>query len=166
MSRCGRNYKKYNSITPYQKRNFIGASTNRRFIGISMLNAKVTILKKINISFKVHFSLSKYSFSLNTFWTYFVCITSFSKKFSNILIKCVFKTIRIKILSLITQSIMKKSHKCLFLSNAISFWSQHDNLLLLCHLTDPSNKMHVHPWLFNPTSCQLCAKIFLFSTYL
>ena len=30
------------------------------------MNAKGTILKKINVSFIVHFCLGKYSFSLNT----------------------------------------------------------------------------------------------------
>ena len=34
---------------------------------ISVLNAKENVLKKINVSFIVHFSFSKYNFSLNTF---------------------------------------------------------------------------------------------------
>ena len=32
-----------------------------------MLNAKGTILKKINVSFIIHYCLDKYNFSLDTF---------------------------------------------------------------------------------------------------
>ena len=35
---------------PYQKMNFKGASANGKLTGISVLNARVMILKKINIS--------------------------------------------------------------------------------------------------------------------
>ena len=41
-------------------------------IRISEMIAKRTFLKKINVSFIVHFCLGKYSFSLDTFWTYFI----------------------------------------------------------------------------------------------
>ena len=46
---------------------FSGAFTNRKLNGISVLNAKGSILKKINISFIIHFCLDKYSFSQDTF---------------------------------------------------------------------------------------------------
>ena len=39
----------------------------RKLTGINVLNAKKTLLKKINVSFIVHFCFGIYSFSLNTF---------------------------------------------------------------------------------------------------
>ena len=57
------------NFTPYQKCIFRGASTNGKLSGIRVLNAKKgTILKKINVSFIVHFWFGKYS--LVTFWKY------------------------------------------------------------------------------------------------
>ena len=50
----------------YQK-SFRGASINRKLSGISVLNPKVTILKKINVSFMVDFCFCKYRFTLETF---------------------------------------------------------------------------------------------------
>ena len=50
----------------YQKRNFRGALTNGKLIGVSVMNIK-TILKKSNVSFAVPFYLGIYSFCLNTF---------------------------------------------------------------------------------------------------
>ena len=44
---------------PYQKRNFRGASAKGKFIGISVLNAKETILKKIIFSFIAYLCVSK-----------------------------------------------------------------------------------------------------------
>ena len=41
--------------------------TNGKLTGISILNAKGTILKKINVSFIVHFCIDKYSFNLYKF---------------------------------------------------------------------------------------------------
>ena len=40
---------------------------NKELIKINILNTKGTILKKINISYIVHFN-GKYRFSLNSFW--------------------------------------------------------------------------------------------------
>ena len=37
-----------------------------------VLNVKLSILKKINVSFNIHFCLSKYSFSFDTFSTHYV----------------------------------------------------------------------------------------------
>ena len=56
------------SFTIYKKRSFRDASTNEMLIVLSVLKCKETILKKINVSFFVHFCLGKYSFSFNTFW--------------------------------------------------------------------------------------------------
>ena len=42
-------------------------STNKKLAGIRMLNAKETVLKKINVLVIVHFSLDKYSFCFNSF---------------------------------------------------------------------------------------------------
>ena len=42
-----------------------GALANRKLNGINVLNAKGTILKKINVLFSVHFCSGKYSFSFN-----------------------------------------------------------------------------------------------------
>ena len=36
-----------------------------------MLYAKESILKKINVSFIIHFCHGKYNFSLDSFWKYF-----------------------------------------------------------------------------------------------
>ena len=44
-----------------------GTSTNGKLTGISVLNVKKTIPKKINVSFIVPFCLSKYRFSFDTF---------------------------------------------------------------------------------------------------
>ena len=50
--RCGGHKRKYNSAGfPHTKRGFGGASTNAKLAGISVLNIKETILKRINISF-------------------------------------------------------------------------------------------------------------------
>ena len=49
-----------------------GALTNEKLIGISELDGKEFILKKLNISFIVHFSFDKYSFNHNTFWTHLI----------------------------------------------------------------------------------------------
>ena len=46
------------------KEKFRGALTNENLTGISVLNTKETILKKINISFIVHFCLGKHDFRL------------------------------------------------------------------------------------------------------
>ena len=48
----------------YEKRNFRGASTNGKLAGI---NANGTVLNEINLSFIVHLSLGKFSFSVHTF---------------------------------------------------------------------------------------------------
>ena len=85
-------------FTPYKKRNYRDASNNRKLGGIRVLNAKRTILKrmdvpftipclfgkydtshetfinirrileKIKISFIVYFCFGKYSFSVVSFW--------------------------------------------------------------------------------------------------
>ena len=55
-----------------QKKYFRGALINRKLTGKSILKIKVTILKKINISFIANFCLGKHSFSLDTFWTHLV----------------------------------------------------------------------------------------------
>ena len=52
------------------KREIPGVLTSGELTGISMLNAKETIEKKMNVSFIVGFCLGKYSFSLNTSWTH------------------------------------------------------------------------------------------------
>ena len=44
----------------------------QKFAGINVLNAKGTILKKINVSFSVHFCYGKYSSTLDTFLTLFL----------------------------------------------------------------------------------------------
>ena len=44
---------------------------NRKLTGIRVLKVKWSILKKINVSFIVHFSFDKI-FSLNTFWTHLI----------------------------------------------------------------------------------------------
>ena len=49
---------------------FRGTSTNEKFAGINFLNAKWSILKKINVSFLFHFCFCKYSFSFDTVKTY------------------------------------------------------------------------------------------------
>ena len=41
------------------KNSFKGASTNDKLGGISMLNSKETIMKKINVSFIVHIIVNK-----------------------------------------------------------------------------------------------------------
>ena len=61
------------TFAPYQKRSFNGAPTHGKLTGIIVLNARKTILKKINVSFIVHFCLSKYSLILDTFW---ICIVN------------------------------------------------------------------------------------------
>ena len=48
------------------KRNFRGASTNEKLSGISILNAKGTVLKGINDSLSVHFCQNKYNSSHHT----------------------------------------------------------------------------------------------------
>ena len=58
------------TLTPYQISSFRGASTNGKLTGISVLNAKLTVLKKINVLFTIHFCLSKSNYSLDTFLTY------------------------------------------------------------------------------------------------
>ena len=58
----------------YQRRVLGGASTNEKFFGITVLNAKRNISKRINVLFIVHFCLGKYSFSHNTFWIYLIFI--------------------------------------------------------------------------------------------
>ena len=62
--------KKYHSFQFDYKRSFSGDSTNGKVAGISVMNAKCTILKKMNVSFILHFCPGKYSLSLNTFWAY------------------------------------------------------------------------------------------------
>ena len=47
----------------YQKRSFIGVLTSRKLNGINMLNAKETVLKKVNVLFIAHICLYKYMFS-------------------------------------------------------------------------------------------------------
>ena len=59
---------KDNSFICDQLRSFWGASIKAKLCGISVLNAKGTLFKKINVLFIVNFSLGKYSFSLNTFF--------------------------------------------------------------------------------------------------
>ena len=59
----------WRTLNEIQKRSFQGALTNEKLMRIIMLDANETILKK-NISFIVHFFFSKYSFSLDTFWTH------------------------------------------------------------------------------------------------
>ena len=51
-----------------RKEYFRGDLTNGKHTGINVLKAKRTILKKINVSFIVHFYLGKYSFSFHTFF--------------------------------------------------------------------------------------------------
>ena len=54
-------------------RSFRGASINRKLTGISVLKVKGSILKKINVSFIVHFCLGQYRSSLDIFlhiWLY------------------------------------------------------------------------------------------------
>ena len=63
-------WKKYESTALYHFKSFRNASTNGKLIGISVLNTKVTILKKINILLIVYFCFSKYSFNLYTFWSH------------------------------------------------------------------------------------------------
>ena len=46
---------------------FIGALINGNLTGISVLNAKVTILKNIYILFIINFCLGQCNFSLDTF---------------------------------------------------------------------------------------------------
>ena len=60
------------SFVPYQKKGYRGASINWKPTGISVLNSKEIIWKKIKISFVLYFYLGKYSLSLNTFWTHLV----------------------------------------------------------------------------------------------
>ena len=60
-----------NSLTPYQKISFRGASTNGKLTGISMSNEKRVYWKKWLF---VLFSLGKYRSSLDTFWTYLIYI--------------------------------------------------------------------------------------------
>ena len=52
-----------NSFTAFHKRHFGGALTNQKLTGMHMLNAVGFILKKISVSFIIH-----YSFHLDTFW--------------------------------------------------------------------------------------------------
>ena len=47
-------------------------SKNRKLDRINVLNAKGSILMKINVSFIVRFILGKYDLSSDTFWTHFV----------------------------------------------------------------------------------------------
>ena len=42
--------------------------THEKLVGIGVLNTKGRILKKINVSFNVHYCLGKYGFSLNTYY--------------------------------------------------------------------------------------------------
>ena len=61
--------KKYDGIAFTSKKiNFRGAPNSRKLNGMCMFNAKENVLKKINISFIVHFCLVKYSFSFNPFF--------------------------------------------------------------------------------------------------
>ena len=55
------------SFTLNQKGKLRGTSNTRNRSGISGLNAKGTILKKIKVLFITYFCLVKYNFSLNTF---------------------------------------------------------------------------------------------------
>ncbi len=57
--------KEWPVYTPYQKGNLKGAPIHGILAGIIMLNAKQTILKRINVSFIVHFCFGKFSFSLD-----------------------------------------------------------------------------------------------------
>ena len=58
------------SLALYQKMSFGGVSDSGKLAGISVVTAKVKILKKINISFIVHFFLGKCSFSIDTLKTH------------------------------------------------------------------------------------------------
>ena len=55
------------NFTLYEKRCFRGALSNKKLAGISLLNAKETILKKKNVSLTIHSCLGKYSYNLDTF---------------------------------------------------------------------------------------------------
>ena len=46
--------KKYDNFIPYQMRNFRSALNNVKLTGISVLSAKGTVFKKINIPFIIH----------------------------------------------------------------------------------------------------------------
>ena len=54
-------------------KNFRGASTNKKLTKISALNIKRIMLKKINVSFIVHFCFGQYNPSLDAFWTHLMC---------------------------------------------------------------------------------------------
>ena len=64
------------SFTLDQKKNFKGTSKMFQPMENFMSNDKETILKKINVSFIVHFCLGKYGFSLDTFWIHFLLLCS------------------------------------------------------------------------------------------
>ena len=80
--------KQRNQTKPYLKGSFWDALTNGILTGISEVNGMGTILKKINVSFIVHFCLCKYSFSLDTFWkTSFIYTYTFVEQKKKIDIK-------------------------------------------------------------------------------
>ena len=53
------------------------ATTKVKLTGITVLDVKGTALKKIDVSFIVHFCLGKYSLSHDTFWTHLICLLLF-----------------------------------------------------------------------------------------
>ena len=57
----------------YQKKTIKGALTNGKLAGVSVLNTKETLLKKIDVIFFVHVFLVKYSLSLHFFNTPLIC---------------------------------------------------------------------------------------------
>ena len=81
------------SFTPYQKRNFWGASPNGKLIGISELNAKEIIWRKLMFRSLFITVFGNTVLVLDTFWTHprwdycWRCITKTNKHMPNIWIK-------------------------------------------------------------------------------
>ncbi len=64
---------------------FIGASINRKFAGISLLNVEGTFLNRTNVLFITHSSLAKYDSNLDSLFLWnldevdFICLKSYKK---------------------------------------------------------------------------------------